>query len=1014
MSSSHRYFYLFVVLFLSAQTIHAQQTAIIPITETTNSNGAFVRGASNDGKRIVFESSNDFTGENKDGNNEIFVYDADLRQIIQITRTGSQAGTGGGSGGAVLQASNCPGGCEPASFTPTNAVPAISGDGTRIVFASSSGLLTDIPNPDGNVELYLATLPRGATVATMLRLTETDGLKDSFDNNTPAINYDGSVITFVSTRRFFRSRGVQIFSAQNDDNIAQVFVYEVNTKKFTQVTHKRVDEGIDGFEVKGFIANPFISGDGKTVAFLSGFNFGGTVNNADLNGEIFLYKVGDAINQVTQVTNTTELAEVPEDGAVNVLSRFSKHLSDDGSLLVFESTGGTAPVKTGEKIRDVFLYNATTKTFTQITTQDVGKKDLSDFNYFPSLNGAGTFITFSSKLNLPVINDTAGNFNNSREVYRYDIAASTPANPRYSLVTQTELSDVEGDQRLILLAPFVSDDGAIVSFSNNGNLLAPNFNSTPEVFQAVLRSAVRATNQTVAAVNAASLDTTGVARGSVVAALGSQLANNNAESSEVDNYPFELNGVSITVGDSTSGIAARLISVSPTQINFIFPTGIAADRENSDGDDAEFTINNNGVISKGKIHVRDASPGLYTVNSNGRGIARAQCSQASDDGSETLYTALPCPIGYENTTHSIVLYGTGWRNGADIKVRFRFQLENGEEDEIEVTPSYAGAYVDDNNVTHLGLDQIVVALDADLANRINVDTKVVLISNSEALTSQDEVVTSFSTFDEDLSVINAASQESGPLARGSIALALIQNDDEEEDVFTEQTLTASVFNPPFELGGIRIKVAGADARILSISPETVKFILPVNIEPNTNVLVRLTNGQKTFYTRTQVQDAAPGLFTVTDDGDGKVSAQCGLYLANGTVEVTAPPCAISAENERRVVVLQGTGWRYASGVKVTFNSIELTPTYAGAEPGIPGVDRIEITLPLSLAEDIGGLEKDIIVTASVNGTTTASQSGATLAFQEVVNDEAQARPSERTTTRRNAGSTQRQTGVRKR
>lgn len=987
MPQIHKYFQVFITLALLTVTARAQQTAIIPITETISSNGAFVRGASNDGKRVVFESSNDYTGENKDGNNEIFVYDADLRKIIQITRTGSQAGTGGGNGGAVLQATNCPGGCEPASFTPTNAVSAISGDGTRIVFASSSGLLTDIPNPDGNVELYLATLPRGATVATMQRLTETDGLKDSFDNNTPAINYDGSVITFVSTRRFFRSRGVQIFSAQNDDNIAQIYVYEVAAKKFTQVTHKRVAEGLDGFEVKGFIANPFISGDGKTVAFLSGFNFGGTVSNTDLNGEIFLYKVGDAINQVTQITNTTAQAEVPEDGAVNVLSRFSKHLSDDGSLLVFESTGGTAPVKTGEKIRDVFLYNAKTKVFTQITTQDVGKKDLSDYNYFPGLNGAGTFITFSSKLNLPVINDTAGNFNNSREVYRYDIAASTPTNPRYSLVTQTEISTVGGDQRLILLAPFVSDDGTIVSFSNHGNLLASNFNSTPEVFQAVLRSVVRETNQTVAAVNAASLDTTGVARGSIVAALGSQLANNNAESSEVDNYPFELNGVSITVGDSTSGIAARLISVSPSQINFIFPTGIAADKEDSDGDDAEFTINNNGVISKGKTHVRDASPGLYTVNSNGKGIARAQCSQASDDGSETLYTALPCPIGYDNTAHSIVLFGTGWRNGADIAVRFRFTLENGEEDEIEVTPNYAGAYVDEDGVTHFGLDQIVVGLDEDLANRVNVDTKVVLVSNSEALTSQDDVVTSFSTFDEDLSVINAASQESGPLARGSIALALIQNDDDEEDVFTTQTLTVSAFNPPFELGGIRIKVAGADARILSISPETVKFILPVNIEPNTNVLVQLTNGQKTFYTRAQVQDAAPGLFTVTEDGDGKVAAQCGLYLGNGTLEMTAPPCAISAENERRVVILKGTGWRYASGIKVTFNSIELTPTYAGAEPGIPGVDRIEIALPNSIAEDIGGLEKDIVIIASVNGATMSSQSGATLAFREVVSNE---------------------------
>src|SRR5262245_12373177 len=132
---------LFAFIFvLSAGAFHrtlAQQTSIIPITGSTNSNGAFVRGASNDGKRIVFESTNDYTGENKDGNNEIFVYDADLRKIIQITRTGNQSGAGGSGGGATLsgvnpQSNNCPGGCEPANFTPNNAVPAISGDGTRV------------------------------------------------------------------------------------------------------------------------------------------------------------------------------------------------------------------------------------------------------------------------------------------------------------------------------------------------------------------------------------------------------------------------------------------------------------------------------------------------------------------------------------------------------------------------------------------------------------------------------------------------------------------------------------------------------------------------------------------------------------------------------------------------------------------------------------------------------------------------------------------------------------------
>src|SRR5262245_47973516 len=585
------YFRFALTLLFSVAAFHrasAQQTSIIPITNTSNSNGAFVRGASNDGKRIVFESKNDYTGENKDGNNEIFVYDTDLRKIIQITRTG---GTGGSGGGVTLngrspQNDKCPGGCEPTQFTATNAVPAISGDGTRIVFASSSGLLTGVANADGNGEIYLATLPRGATAATVERITETDGLKDSFDNNTPTINYDGSVIAFVSTRRFFKSRGVLLFTAQNEDSNAQIYVCEVAARSFTQVTHKRIDEGIIDFDVKGFISNPFLSGDGRTLAFLSGYNFGGTASNADLNGEVFIYKVGDPTNQVRQVTNTSETADVPSDGAVNVLSRFGKRLSDDGSLLVFESAGGAAPAKIGERIRDVFIYNTNTGAFTQVTTQDVGNRNLSDFNYFPSLNGAGTYVTFSSKLNLPVTNDSAGNFNNSREIFRYDIAASAPSSPKYFLVTQTRVSTTQPDQRLILFAPFVSDGGDLIAFSNNGDLIAEKFNTTPEVFQAALRPVIRQTGMSPSLANAASFDTTTIARGSIVAAYGSELANDVAGSGDIDNFPFEINGVRVTVGDSLSGIAARLIFISPNKVNFVMPEGLTAD------DEVAFIINN--------------------------------------------------------------------------------------------------------------------------------------------------------------------------------------------------------------------------------------------------------------------------------------------------------------------------------------------------------------------------------------------------------------------------------------
>lgn len=971
----------------------SQQTSIIPITETANSNGAYVRGVSNDGKRTVFESTNDFTGENKDGNNEIFVYDSDLQKIIQITKTGNQTSSGGSSGSS-LSAGNCPGGCTGTTIQISNTVPAISGDGTKIVFASNSGLLTDTQNPDGNYEIYLATLPRGAVNATFQRITETDGTKERVDNNTPTINYDGTVIAFISTRKLFKQRGAISFAAQNEDANTQLYVFDVNARRFTQVTHKRIDEGMKNFESKGFIANPSISGNGKALAFISGFNFSGqaTVNNTDLNAEIFLYNVGDAINQVTQVTNTSDQATVPEDGAINIFSRFSKHLSDDGSLLVFESAGGTSPVKTGSRIRDVFLYRVKTGTFTQVTTQNVGKEDLSDYNYFPSINGAGTYITFSSKLNLPAVNDPlAGNFDNSREIYRYDVVNSTAANPQFFLATQTAISTVTPDQRQILFAPFISDNGQLISFSDNGNLIAEKFNSTPEVFQAILRPVTRQSLQSMIVANDASLDQTAVARGSIALASGAELATTTAESSAIDNFPFELNGVSVTVGDGLSGIAGRIIAISPTQVRFVLPTGLSVT------DEMPVVINNNGIISKATVKLRDAAPGIYTVHRNGQGQANGQCSRQSDDGQEAEYTDLPCAVGNPSELNSLVLYGTGWRFGSNIQVRFRFINDDHEDDEITLTPSYAGKYTNEDGQEYLGLDQITVTLDEDLANKINVETAVLLTSNSESVTSQEQVTTSFRGFEDDMNVINAASSESSAIARASIASAFKQDPDDETAIFTNDTITAPATNPPFELGGIRVKVAGLAARILYISPNQINFIVPEGIEPSTNVQARITSGSRTFNARITITNAAPGLFTQTGDGKGTVAGKCGLLKADGTVEYTAPPCAVSTETEKRTLVLTGTGWRFATGVKVTFDNVTLIPTYAGAEPGLPGVDRIVVPLPADLA----ARENDIIVNAAINGTTVKSQTGARISFQALPDTEQNANSSRTSDRQRN-------------
>ena len=77
----------------------------------------------------------------------------------------------------------------------------------------------------------------------------------------------------------------------NKDLIAQIVLYTAATGKFTQVTTKNEAEGIDStFAFKGFNLNPQLSGDGSTLIFISGMNHAPTasINNADLNGEVFI------------------------------------------------------------------------------------------------------------------------------------------------------------------------------------------------------------------------------------------------------------------------------------------------------------------------------------------------------------------------------------------------------------------------------------------------------------------------------------------------------------------------------------------------------------------------------------------------------------------------------------------------------------------------------------------------------------------------------------------------------
>ena len=163
-----------------------------------------------------------------------------------------------------------------------------------------------------------------------------------------------------------------------------------------------------------------------------------------------------------------------------------------------------------------------------------------------------------------------------------------------------------------------------------------------------------------------------VAAGSAASGFGVELATAEAFATDTDpatpgiQLPTTLGGTTVSVKDSLgTARPASLFYVNPTQINYLIPVATAAGA-------ADVTITNGtGGISIGKATVATVQPGIFSVTSDGTGIASAQIQrvsgavqtfEATAQFTGGVWTAIP--IDWKNATDDLylVLYGTGVRN----------------------------------------------------------------------------------------------------------------------------------------------------------------------------------------------------------------------------------------------------------------------------------------------------------------------------------------------------------------
>ena len=203
----------------------------------------------------------------------------------------------------------------------------------------------------------------------------------------------------------------------------------------------------------------------------------------------------------------------------------------------------------------------------------------------------------------------------------------------------------------------------------------------------------------VATVSAAGYQGEVLAGGSIATVFGKELAG-RSQIAITRPLPTLLAGVGVEIFDAARNrFAAPLLFVSPGQVNFLIPDGVADGPARIDVRDPNLRL-----VASGRIHFARTAPGLFSADSSGAGAAAALAVHAEADGSRRTEPAFACDtegcreravrMGPDD---AITLFGVGVRGRLDPQ-----QVDVTFNDELGVT-LYAGEQGEFE-----GLDQINV------------------------------------------------------------------------------------------------------------------------------------------------------------------------------------------------------------------------------------------------------------------------------------------------------------------
>ncbi len=562
-------------------------------------------------------------------------------------------------------------------------------------------------------------------------------------------------------------------------------------------------------------------------------------------------------------------------------------LSGDGRYVAFETTEDVAGAGGSDYFRAIrAIVSAEPPTFLQMgRTRAVA----------PAISQDGSRIAFASRDN-PLGTNQDGN----SEIYLFDAGALRQ-------ITNTSPGDITNRVRNGNVQPSISDDGRLVAFSSNRDLVGLNPDGNLEIFiydtlsQAFtqITNALGTVGSTDAKISGNGLRVAFIRDRGATPSTGRDLLLHNRTDDTTLVIGSNVPGLAVTYGRAISDDGTRIVYAAETAPNsrqvFLF-----------DGRSLNLTrpITFLGARATGEVPLHP------TISGDGSRIAFATRRAVSN------------AIGGENTDNSVELY--------------TFDIPTAEYARVTPEVTSTSATIPTTEVISSLNDQgTLIAF-----NFPRVISGPTLLpesaNNSEIYVTATAARPTFGT----LSVLNGASFGNEPsstkaVAPNSIAVGI----GGDLATTTEQAQRQQNGTFPTNVGGTTVRVNNRLAQIFFVSPTQVNFLVPPETEIGT-ADVFITNAVN-FETRGKVTilRAAPGVFTFNGDGRGE-----GVILDADTLQ----PGPFDPSNGQRRLIVFATGVRNATQVSVTIGGRFVTVESVMPSSTMPGLDEIHLLLPADL------------------------------------------------------------------